>query len=74
MRIDWRSRSLWMRTGYALTAAWMLGVIVATGSDVTHPFFDFIFIVPLSGWIFGLLIARLAMRLWPPPDRAEPPE
>ncbi len=68
VRIDWRDRETWQRIGYTATAAWMLAVLVITGSDVTHPLFDYIFVVPLAGWILGLLVARLVARRPPPAD------
>ncbi|MBK8907467.1 MAG: hypothetical protein IPM60_06100 [Rhodospirillales bacterium] len=42
---------MWTKIGYAVTAAWMLFVVVYTGSDPSHPLFSFIFVVPLAGWI-----------------------
>jgi hypothetical protein len=65
---DWRDRGLWHPIGYALTAAWMLVVVVVTESDPAHPFFDTIFIVPITGWILGLAIARLIGRRPRPPE------
>jgi hypothetical protein len=56
---DWRDRKLWHPIGYALTAAWMLVVIGVTGADPGHRFFNTIFIVPLVGWVLGLVVARL---------------
>ena len=64
--IDWRSRKLWHGLGYASSAAWMLYVVVATGNDVSHPLFNYIFIVPLAGWVAGLVIAKLLARVLPP--------
>lgn len=68
--IDWRSRRLWHALGYGATALWMLGVVIVTGNDVSHPLFRTIFIVPLGGWILGLLIARLVLPKRPP-DRLD---
>ncbi len=65
-RIDWRSRGVWLRIGYGLTAAWMAFVILATGNDVTHPLFGYLFTVPLAGWVAGLIAGRVVARLWPP--------
>lgn len=70
-RIPWRSRILWQRLGYGLTALWMIGVLAVTREDVHHPLFEFIFIVPLTGWILGLLVAAAIARLWPPPQKAD---
>lgn len=58
----WRSGKLWHRIGYAFTAIWIVGIILVTGQDVTHPLFDLIFIVPLGFWIVGLTIANLLKR------------
>ena len=49
----------WTNIGYVLTAAWMVVVLAITGGDVTHPFFDYIFSVPLVLWIAALVGARL---------------
>ncbi|MFQ5958022.1 MAG: hypothetical protein ACE5LF_01495 [Alphaproteobacteria bacterium] len=64
-RIDWRSRTAWFRIGYALTAVWMTFVILVTGNDLAHPLFRYLFVVPLAGWIAGLLVGRVVGRLWP---------
>ncbi len=53
------ARETWTRIGYAATAAWMLAVIVATSGDPGHPWFDYIFIVPLACWIVGAVVARV---------------
>lgn len=65
--IDWRSRKLWHGIGYVGSAAWMVYIVMATGNDVSHPLFNYIFIVPLAGWIGGLVAARLLARVLPPP-------
>lgn len=44
--------------GYILTAAWVGFVLAVSGGDSNHPLFDYIFIVPLAGWIIGMLVAR----------------
>jgi hypothetical protein len=51
------------KIGYAVTAVWMLGVLVYTDGDVRHPVFDLIFIVPLGAWVVGLTAARLIRRM-----------
>ena len=61
--IDWRSRTLWQTVGYTLSAAWMLFVLVQTGGNVSHPLFDYIFIVPLVLWSAGLAIAWIVRKL-----------
>ncbi|NIY75688.1 hypothetical protein HED22_08540 [Thalassospira sp. HF15] len=44
--------------GYILTAGWIGFVLAASGGESSHPLFDYIFIVPLAGWIIGMLVAR----------------
>ena len=51
--------------GYGLTALWMLLVVTVTEADPRHPFFATIFIVPIGGWVLGLLLARLIARRRP---------
>ena len=50
---------LWRGIGYGLTAAWMIGILVYTGSDPAHPWFNYIFVVPLGCWIVAIGVARL---------------
>lgn len=72
---------LWRGIGYGLTAAWMIGILLYTNSDPAHPWFDFIFIVPLGCWIVVIGLARLLGPPKGPPnpesgrqrDRAAPP-
>ncbi len=45
----------------------MLYVLWATGGDPKAPLFDYIFVVPLAGWIVGLGLARLLRRRQDPP-------
>jgi len=63
--ITWRSRRLWHPLGYAATAAWMVVVLNLTHEDTNHPLFRLIFIVPLAGWILGILAGKAVGRLWP---------
>ncbi|HLI10496.1 MAG TPA: hypothetical protein VKY65_02760 [Alphaproteobacteria bacterium] len=65
-QLPWRSRLVWQRIGYVLTAAWMIGILAATNENVRDPLFQFIFIVPLAGWIIGVVVGRLVTRFWPP--------
>lgn len=65
---DWRSRRLWNGVGYAGSAAWMLMVVVVTNNDPNHPLFDFIFVVPIAGWITGLIAASVLRRMFPRGD------
>jgi hypothetical protein len=41
----------------------MLLVLAVTNGDVRHPFFNTIFIVPLVGWVVGVVVARLIVRI-----------
>ncbi len=63
MNMDWRSRQFWMIVGYIGSAAWMLFVLAHTGGDVDDPFFELIFVVPLTAWIVGLVLARIIKAL-----------
>jgi len=45
--------------GYLLTAGWVGFILAITGGDTTHPMFDYIFVVPLAGWIIGMIVARV---------------
>ncbi len=55
-------REIAIRIGYALTAAWMVLILVISGGDPGSPWFDLIFIVPLGGWIVAVTVLRL--RAW----------
>jgi hypothetical protein len=48
--------------GYLLTAGWVGFILAASGGDSSHPLFDYIFVVPLAGWIIGMLVARIIAR------------
>jgi hypothetical protein len=48
--------------GYLLTAGWVGFILAASGGDSSHPLFDYIFIVPLVGWIIGMLVARVIVK------------
>lgn len=45
--------------GYLLTAGWVGFILAASGGDTSHPLFDYIFVVPLVGWIIGMIVARV---------------
>ncbi len=45
--------------GYLLTAGWVGFILAASGGDTNHPLFDYIFVVPLAGWIIGMIVARI---------------
>ncbi len=63
MKLDWQSRRTWMTVGYVASAAWMLLVLAVTNGDVADPFFNTIFLVPLTGWVIGLVLARIIVYL-----------
>ncbi len=58
----WRRKEPVQRIGYVLTAVWMAGIVIVTNGDTGHVLFDFIFSVPLAGWIAGLVVAALLRR------------
>ena len=62
-------RRRWRTVGFYLTAAWLLFVVAVSGGDGSHPLFDYIFIVPLAGWIAAVLVDRINRR-----RRGEPRE
>lgn len=47
---------LWSKIGYVISALWMIGVLYYTKGDTRHSFFQYIFIVPLTGWVVVLAI------------------
>lgn len=61
--------------GYVLTAAWIVMVVMETDGDMAHPLFNYIFLVPLIGWIVAVigvatvrgLTGRKKQRSGPPP-------
>ncbi len=55
-------RRPWHRPASWLTAAWMIGVVLVSGSDPQHKLFDYIFIVPLASWIVAIIIDRILSR------------
>ena len=62
MALDWRTRTFWLRAGWIATFLWVVFVWETTGGDGSRPLFYFIFIVPLLGWLAGLIVARLIAR------------
>ena len=49
-------RADWSKIGYGVSALWMIGVLLYTKGDTRHSFFQYIFIVPLAGWVLALAI------------------
>ena len=41
--------------GYVLTAAWIVMVVMETDGNMEHPLFNYIFLVPLAGWIAAMI-------------------
>ena len=58
----WRRKEPVQRIGYILSAVWMAGIVIVTNGDTGHVLFNFIFTVPLAGWIIGLVAAALLRR------------
>ncbi len=58
----WRQKEPVHRIGYILSAIWMAGIVIATNGDTDHFLFNFIFTVPLAGWVIGLVAAALLRR------------
>ena len=58
----WRRKEPVHRIGYILSAIWMAGIVIVTNGDTNHVLFNFIFTVPLAGWVIGLVIAALLRR------------
>lgn len=58
----WRRKEIVEKIGYILSAIWMGAIVVITKGDIKHYLFNFIFTVPLAGWIIGLGIAALLRR------------
>lgn len=58
----WRDKETVQKIGYILSALWMGGIVVITKGDTKHYLFNFIFLVPLAGWIIGLAIASILNR------------
>ena len=59
----WRQKELVQKIGYILSALWMGAVVVIAKGDTKHFLFNFIFTVPLAGWIVGLGIAAFLRRV-----------
>jgi len=69
MRLSWRDPRQWQVAGVIGTVIWLTHVALKTGFDPGHPLFDYIFIVPLAGWLIIVAIcSRLRRRQPPPPD------
>ena len=69
----WRSRKLWHGLGYALSAAWMVYVLIETKGSARAPLFNYIFVVPLGLWVGGLLTAIVLKRFGARPNSSPPP-
>jgi hypothetical protein len=48
--------------GYLLTAVWIVYILMVTKGDMKQPMFDYIFVVPLAGWIIGMIIAHFVRK------------
>lgn len=48
-----------LRIGWTLTGVWIAVVLIATGADPSRRLFDYIFAVPLLGWMAGFAVTRV---------------
>jgi|GEM_PF-2760387 len=62
MRLSWRDPRLWQVLGLIGTVIWLTHVALVTDFDPSHPLFDYIFIVPLAGWVVILFVSRRLAR------------
>jgi len=62
MRLSWRDPRLWQVLGLIGTVIWLTHVALTTDFDPSHPSFDYIFIVPLAGWVVILFVSRRLAR------------
>jgi hypothetical protein len=58
MSEHWRNPRLIQLIGVIGTVIWLTHVGLTTEFDRSHPLFNYIFIVPLAGWIGIALICR----------------
>ncbi len=63
-----KRRSFWTRMGYLFSTAWIIFILIKTQGDMTDPWFNWIFLVPLGVWALGILVARL-IKGKPDPDK-----
>ena len=60
MSQPWRNPRVLQLFGIIATVIWLTHVGLTTDFEPAHPLFDYIFIVPLAGWIvITLVIKRL---------------
>lgn len=66
-------RLIGLGIGWGLTLSWIAYVLLRTRADPSQPLFDYIFIVPLSGWIAAFVMRHVvnavSTRKTPPVDR-----
>jgi len=72
MSVNWRNPRTWQVLGIIATGIWLSYVGMSTGFDPTHPLFDYIFIVPIAGWLPVIFIIRRLERS-AAPSGSEPP-
>ena len=58
----WRSARLWRPLGYFASFAWIAAILIATEGNTRAPLFQYVFIVPLAGWVVGLAAAAIIKR------------
>lgn len=49
----------WVKVGYLLTAIWMCLILFITGGQLSHPYFRYIFIIPIIAWIVVKVIITI---------------
>ena len=52
-------RERWTKIGYLVTAAWMVFVLVRTDGNPDDPLFNFLFVVPLVGWVVAVVAVKM---------------
>jgi hypothetical protein len=54
-----RAGRAWVVVGWVLSALWVAFVLAYSRGDPRHPLFEFIFVVPLAGWIAAFVVTRV---------------
>ena len=62
MQGRWRNPRTLQAIGIVGTVLWLTHVGLTTGFDPAHPLFNFIFIVPLVGWVIIAFVIRYLER------------
>ena len=59
MAPGWRNKKTWNSVGLVLTALWFTYVAIASGGNMSHPLFDYIFLAPLGLWLVIVVATRI---------------